>query len=216
MKIIETLKSNKVKKLKLITSFIITIIFTLFNAFIGLYKNSIWHISIALYYVILVLIRFVIVMIEKKIKAKENNNQEETRNIRKVVYIIISILLIILSLALIVPISLMATNQKEVNMGLIPALAVSCYTTYKITISIINYKKSNNSISILYKQLKTVNLIDAILSILTLQNTLILVNDGLNNDMVILTSITSLVGVLIIFTLSIHSFKFIKQKKAHE
>lgn len=83
-----------------------------------------------------------------------------------------------MNLSLPLPIALMATLKKPVNMGLIPAITMAVYTTYKTIIAsvYIRREKRIKSGNILITELRTVNFIDAMLSILTLQNTLIMVN----------------------------------------
>lgn len=77
-------------------------------------------------------------------------------------------------------------------MTLIPAITMAAYTTYKITMASINFKKGTGSPDILFKLLRTVNFIDALVSLLTLQHTLIMVNSkGKFIDMLPLTATTS-------------------------
>ena len=83
-------------------------------------QNS-WNISIAIYYILLLFIRLLIILSKKE----------------KITYIFTSIFLFIINLALIAPITIMALNQKNINIGLIPAIGIATYTTYKITNAII-------------------------------------------------------------------------------
>ncbi len=86
-----------------------------------------------------------------------------------------SFLLFILNISLIVPISIMVGQQKSVNLTLIPASAMALYTTYKIIMVFVNLRKRKVSSDNLVWLLRTINFIDALVSILILQNTLIMV-----------------------------------------
>ena len=68
--------------------------------------------------------------------------------------------------------------DKPASMGLIPAIAMAAYTTWKIIMASIHLSRQcrRPSGSILVWELRTVNFIDALVSILTLQNTLIMVS----------------------------------------
>ena len=82
-----------------------------------------------------------------------------------------------MDLALILPISMMVVLDKPVSMGLIPAIAMASYTTWKITMASIHIGRQRRRPggNILVAELRTVNFIDALVAILTLQNTLIMV-----------------------------------------
>ncbi|MDE7100910.1 MAG: hypothetical protein K2O05_03550, partial [Anaeroplasmataceae bacterium] len=110
---------------------------------------------------------------------------------------------------------LMVLNQKNVLMGLIPAIAMAAYTTFKITMAIINYKKTRKNDHLSIRALRIINMIDALVSILSLQNILIVVNGGSKaEDMMILSGVSSLViilSILIIIIISlIRALKFRK------
>ena len=73
-------------------SFIITLIFALYNGAIGLIYRTSWNISISIYYILFFLIRLLIILSKKE----------------KITYIFTSIFLFIINLALIAPITIMA------------------------------------------------------------------------------------------------------------
>ena len=184
-------------------SFSFTILFALYNCFLGIYSLSIWHGSICIFYLFLVAIRGMI-LLEEKNSATESNYKTKVRQLR--VFIISSFLLLILNIALIVPISLMVKLEKPTNMGLIPAIAMAAYTTYKFTIAFIHIQKQKHrNINLLIVELRTISFIDALVSILTLQNTLIMVNYEKSEpyDMMILSAFSSAAIYIIILTTTI-------------
>ena len=134
---------------------------------LGAIKESLWHESISIYYFILVIIKGLLLLYYYNSKTMKN----ETK-----VFILIKILLIILNTLLIVPITLLVFNKRIVEMTLIPSIAIALYVTIKTTVVIIQYIKRKQEDSILIGELRTINLMDVTVSILTLMNTLIAVN----------------------------------------
>ena len=111
------------------------------------------------------------------------------------------------NLALIMPVSLMVRMEKPVTMGLTPAIAMAAYTTWKITLAIVNLRRSGAH-PLLIRQLRTINLIDALVAILTLQNTLIMVNSSAGEETGVMTlaAVSSGLIYLVILTLTIRLF----------
>lgn len=123
---------------------------------------------------------------------------------RKRAYIASSAVLLLLNLCLVIPVSLMVVRQKPVNMTLIPAIGLAAYTTYKIIMASVNLRRRKRSSDSLVHLLRTISFIEALVSILTLQNTLIMVNlKDDNTDMLTLTAITSAAVMLAVLALSV-------------
>ena len=208
---IKDLWCNKEKRWQITTtiSFLISTSFALYNGFLGLFKHSIWNGCVCVYYLLLLSIKALILISEAKLK----NEDESVKPIkRKKIFYVSSALLFLINLALFAPITLMVLNKRSIEFGLIPAITIATYTTYKVTISIISYTKNRNNKNIAIRQIRTINLIDAILSILTMQNALIIVNSGMDK-LFTLTAITSFLGIVVIIILSIVSFvRCVKEK----
>ena len=168
-------------------SLAVTMIFALYNGFLGVYHRSLWHGTICVYYIILILLRGLIIAAEKKISPQIKGGEARNR-----VYLIASVLLLILNTSLVVPIAIMVKQQKPVDLTLIPAIAMAAYTTYKIIMASINLKRRSRSGNVLVRLLRTINFVDALVSIITLQNTLIMVNaKGQDTKMITLSAFTS-------------------------
>lgn len=105
-------------------------------------------------------------------------------------------------------------------MGLIPAITMATYTTYKLIMASIHIQKQkhNNHNNVLVTELRTINFIDALVSILTLQNTLIMVNQTKSsaNDMFVLSAVSSAAIYIVIMFTTIHLLRkgFRQRKKA--
>ncbi|MBQ4435366.1 MAG: hypothetical protein II879_04655 [Clostridia bacterium] len=168
-------------------SLAVTVIFALYNGFLGVYHASLWHGSICLYYLILIVLRWVLIAAGKK--AVPACKREDSI---KRVYLKASVLLLLLNASMIVPITLMIRLQKPVSLTLIPAISSAVYTTYKVTLASINLKKRKKASNSLLRLLRTINFIDALVSILTLQNTLIMISsEGKDIGMLPFTIVTS-------------------------
>ena len=200
-----------------IYSLLITISFALYNAYLGIRFADAFAISISIYYLLLIWIKTASLIVEKRIK---NQSEDDKNRVRKKNYKISSVIVFVIDLCLIAPIILMVTQPKEVKYGIIPAIVMATYTTYKIVMSIINYKrskKSKNLTSILFKE---INIIGTIVSVLSLQHTLIMVNGGMTKSMQTLSFVTSLGFIAVIIMFSVISFiknyKFNKKKPLYK
>lgn len=181
-------------------SFFVTAAFALYNGFLGIYYSSVWNGCICVYYILLAVTRGIIPITEKK----NLRRAEKAEAYRKRTFKITSVVILLMNLALAVPISLMVVDSRPVNMGLIPAIAMAAYTTYKVVMASVNIKRMKRSSNILVRELRTINFIDALVSVLTLQNTLIIVNrTEESGDMFVLTAVSSAVIYSVILALSV-------------
>ena len=164
---------------------------------------SIWHGSICIFYFLLASIRGLILFTEKNIKTKCKSKKIRSR--QKAFNFSVTILLF-LTLAISCPIALMVKFEKPVYLTLIPAIAMAAYTTYKVTIASINIwkQKSRNDTNILITELRYINFIDALVSVLTLQNTLLMVkNTESSNNSLILSAVSSAVIYIVIIFITL-------------
>lgn len=191
-------------------SVLITFLFVLYNSFLGFIYVDLWAISISIYYGSLIIARMIALNVEKKLK---NNKPNVKINIREKTYIKLSIFMFFIDLSLFTPITLMIVKPNNVVFGIIPAIIVSVYTTYKISMALINYKKNRRSDNLTYKFLRELSVVDALVSILTLQHTLIMVNGGMTEGMKLLSSISSFLVLLIIIVFSTIKMLNVLKKK---
>ncbi len=202
---IKEIKNNLLYKTLAVSLFslIINFAFIIYNAYLGIKFRDAFAIGISIYYFLLILIKLTALIIEKNIANKEDIARENAR-IKN--YKISSIFVFIIDFCLIAPIILMVTQPKDVKFGIIPAIAMAAYSFYKIVFAIINYVKSKKSQNLTIILLREINIIGAIVSILTLQHTLIMVNGGMNESMKILSFATSIAFIGLIILFSILSF----------
>ena len=168
-------------------SLVVTLVFALYNGFLGIHHTSLWHGAICVYYIMLSILRGSIMTAAKKFAQREDREKARDR-----ASLAISTLLLFLNAALIVPIAIMVTHQKPVSLTLIPAIAMAAYTTYKVIMASVNLRRRRTTSDSFVWLLRTISFIDALVSILTLQNTLIMVNaKGEDLGLLPLTSVTS-------------------------
>ena len=185
------IKHNKDYRTRILffCSVFITSLFAIFNAYIGISFRSIWHASIAIYFIILA-IQKIYVLISTIYFVKRYKNNKETLNKRNILlYIINGFILILLVFGLSFSIIQMLKSNKPVINNEIMAISNATYAFYKIIIAIINYVKANKNDDYLIKTIRNINLSDALVSILNLTVTLETVFGGkIDEVMIIITS----------------------------
>jgi uncharacterized membrane protein len=173
-----------------------------YNGFLGIYYRSIWNGTICVYYILLATVRGIIVNKQREKYAKNDK-------LEKIVHCVTNCIMFVMNVSLIVPILAMIKGERKYDWGLIPAIAIASYTFYRITMAIIHYVKSRKNDNSLVRQLRTFNLIDSLVALLTLQNTMIIANEGeIAGEMKSLSIISSAIIWLVIVLVSVRSFKY--------
>ncbi len=166
----------------LIISSFITLGFTIYNIYLAVTYKFVWNIGISVYYALLLCIRVYIIFSEYKLNKDEFKKKREYK--RKNIFLMQSILLLIIDLALIAPITLMVLQKKEIHYSKIHAITIATYTCYKIIQSTRNYVKTRKLNNLSIRTIRCVNFIDSLVSILSLQYTLIMTfSDESTTDM---------------------------------
>lgn len=213
---IKNLYKNFTLKTIIVTIFslLITFLFAIFNGYLGLIYGDTFGIGISIYYLLLVVVKTRSLLVEKSLISKDI--QEKVQK-RKINYLISSIFMFIIDVCLIAPIIIMVLNPKQVSFGIIPAITFATYTTYKLVFSIINYKKANRTKNLTITLLKELDIVDALVSILSLQHILIMVNGWMTSELRRLSLVSSLAILLVIIIFSILIFiKNFQSKKENK
>lgn len=178
--------------------------FTIYNGFLGIYFSSIWNGTICVYYVLLAIVRGIIVYDQSR--EDKRKGQSEKDHQRKI-FMVTHIIMFVMNVSLIVPMAVMIQGGRSYHLGMIPAITMATYTTYRIVIAIMHFSKSRKGDNVLVKELRTANLIDTLVAVMTLQNTMIMASAGeITGSMRILSMISNAVFWLMIVALSILSF----------
>ncbi len=197
MKLIEYFKERKY-----LFMIIFAVLFTAYNGIVGLIYKSTWHISIFFYYLLLLIVKCLVIYMA--LKSKENIQKQKN------IFVFTTILLFVISIALVAPLTIMILNKRIITFSLEVSIGIAAYTTYKVTISIISYVKRHKLNGLMTRELQTIGLIESIVSILTLQNTLISINGG-GSELYNMTIATSFVGWSFILFLLV--FMLVEERK---
>lgn len=176
--------------------FAATVLFALYNGGLGIYYVSPWHGSICIYYMLMSLVRGIL------LSEKRKTGGEGEEGCRRKVFVMVSVIVLLMNAALALPVSLMVLDRRPVRTGMIPAITSAAYTTYKISAASVRMKRANGSVP--DRQLSMIRLVDALVSVLVLQNTLIVaVDGGISPRLFYLTAISSAGIFLLILAVSV-------------
>lgn len=188
---------QKIKLYKLLKdgllSFIISFCFCVYYFIMGIKNSYLFAITISIYYFLLFIIRYLIYKYYRS--GKEHN------------YIFTSFIFILINISIIGPITLMAMSKREFKGTIILAIIIAAYSFFKIITAVRGYFKNKYSLNKNNLFINSIKLTDALVSILTLENTLIYVNGAIQNEkMRILIIISSSIIYLLIISISIYTF----------
>ncbi len=171
-----------------VASFLISFAFLIYNFAVGVAFRLVWNFSVSFYYLLLIVIKGIIIFNENKWKGCEKVQLQKNR---LKLFKIENVFLLLIDFVLILPIALLVLQRKHtVSMGMIPTITVAAYTTYNVIMASINYIKTKKSGNLSLHGLKVISLKEALVSIITLQNTMI-VEFGDATNMLTLTTWTS-------------------------
>ncbi len=182
----------------------ITICFAVFNGAYGIIYKSIWYGIFAIYYIILSTQKVLLLIFYRHIYKKYNKDTIILERKKLIIYLLNGILFIPLTITLSIIISIFFTKYNPSTTSTILAIAIATYTFYKITLAIFNIRKANIIKDNILQTLRNINLVEAIISIVLLTNTLITTFGTLKGDMRIITIILGFIACISIFTLSIY------------
>ena len=183
---------------------LMNILFAVYNGVLGIVYLRIWNASICVYYTMLAVIRAIIVHTMRKSVFNDLRLEAECE---KKIFTKTHILLLTMNMFMTAPIFIMVTGNRAYNFGLVPAIATTAYTTYRVAAAIIKFKRSGRRGGILTGELCVINLVDAMMAVLILQNTLITVNSTKEEeDMTFFSAVTSVLILGFIFAVSVCSF----------
>lgn len=199
-KLIKWLKNNFDLRTIILTfiSIICYFLYALYNEIIGLINKTSWNLSIFVYYFLLLIVK--IILIVGEIKLSQNSKK------RRVIIFASYCLLFLITASMIGPAIILLKNNREYNYGKIIAITFAAYTTFSLIISLVNLKKTSLSNNLIVKQIRLINLISTLMSIIVLENTLILANGSYSYNMKLVSFYSSLIIMLIILILIIKSF----------
>ncbi|MBE5733821.1 MAG: hypothetical protein E7347_02075 [Clostridiales bacterium] len=179
-----------------IGSFAISLLFSAFNAYMGIVNRSIWYGALATFYIALALLRGGVLTYHKNRFGKRAKRQYDEYTKAKV-YRNSGIITLILNLALSSAIAQMIFSDAHFTYIGWTIFAFAAYAFYKITMSIISLIKAHKQTDLTVRAIRNINLVDALVSILALQTALLtMFNEGEISISLMNTLTGSVVSVL--------------------
>ena len=177
-KILEVIKKNPLGErfladytfrtiLTTLPAFLINVAYTVYNGVIGIINQSVWFITMAVYYSLLGIMRYRAVSTGRKISRLDDREQ-----IRKKELSVIKtdgILLLVLNLALNDVVLLTIAQDTAKRYSEIMVISIAAYTFYKITMAVVNMVKVRKRKSPILITIRNIGAADALVSMLTLQ-----------------------------------------------
>ncbi len=207
-KLLDGLFNNIYFRTNLATAFslLLGIGFVCYNAYAGLKFHSVWNGSISIYYSFLVVIRVLFLIYEMVlIKHNEMGNSQKDQ-LRAKMFRFEGILLILLNIALIAPVTILALSKKQVNLPMWVAIVNACYAFYKIIVCVYSFVKTRKNTALSIKGIKNLNLTSAIITMLSLENTMILTFSESPSDMQLLMIFSALGTMIINLVIAIRTY----------
>lgn len=190
-------------------SFSTTIIFALFQAFMGIINSSIWFGALASYYIVLSLMRGNNLY---KIFKMNINEEGKSKLYRNNGYMLV-LLTFIFSFAVVQ----MVLNEKGFEYIGMMIYVFALYTFYKITLATINIFKARKQNDFNIQTIRNINLADALVSIVALQTAMFHSFGTSDINTSIFNALTGgIVCILIIIigiTMIIQTNKYIKKRR---
>ncbi len=177
-KILEVIKKNPLGErfladytfrtiLTTLPAFLINVAYTVYNGVIGIMNQSVWFITMAVYYSLLGIMRYRAVSTGRKISRLDDREQ-----IRKKELSVIKtdgILLLVLNLALSGVVLLTIAQDTAKRYSEIMVISIAAYTFYKITMAVVNMVKVRKTKSPILITIRNIGAADALVSMVTLQ-----------------------------------------------
>ncbi len=167
-------------------------LFVLYNALLGVLWKSKWHVVISVYYALLLAVKMIL----------RGVSSMDLRRSSGLIKTVTCGLLFVMGISLAFPIIMMIRQERSVVFPLEVAIGIAAYTTYKVSVSVVGYVKAQRLSRPMEAEIATVGLVESVTAILTLQNTLITVNDGARDrGLFVLSVISSFVGFAFVMCL---------------
>lgn len=190
------LRKDRKLLLSFLVSIIVSLVLMIYNAVFGLMNHVIWNACGAIYYLILLIIRTIIFIEEYRWMKKGIKMKKST-------YIVNSVLMIIITVSLVGVACWMIYRQNPVKLSNLPIIILAVFAGYKVFAVVkwfIEYQKEKN---VYTRQVLNVTLISAGVTLLTFQNTFIVVCGGFSKRMVLFSILSSVFAVILLEVVSI-------------
>ena len=145
--------------------------FAIYHLLLGLYTSSWWLLTLASYYLVLSIVRYVVL----RSKSKDDFIIKFT-----------GWMLILLSIPLVGTVILSVLRDRGHELHMIIMIAMAAYAFAKITLAMIKFIKSRRSQSAILLTLRNVSLADAFVSIFALQRSMLVSFKGMSETEIVI------------------------------
>ena len=143
--------------------FFVNLLYIVIKLVSGIVYRSAWFIALAVYYILLAVMRFLLV--------RRLNVQDEAAELRR--YRLCGILLLFMNQALTGIVVFMVQQNRGFNYPGLLIYAMAAYSFYAVTIAVINIVKTRKHKSPILSAAKAINLVAALVSILSLETAML-------------------------------------------
>lgn len=186
-----------------IGSFLMSVLFSAFNAYMGIANRSIWYGALSAFYIALALVRGGILFYHKtRISNKEKVRDEEY--LKAKVYRNSGIITLILNVSLSAAIAQMIFSSAHFTYMGWTVFAYAAYAFYKIITAIISFIRAQKQEDLTVRAIRNVNLIDALVSILALQTALLTTFSGEDINVSLFNTLTGIVVSVLAVAIGIY------------
>ena len=157
--------------------------FAIYHLLLGLYTSSWWLLTLASYYFVLSIVRYVVL----RFKSKETFVVKFT-----------GWMLILLTIPLIGTVILSVVRDRGHELHMIIMIAMAAYSFTKITLAVINLIKARQSKSAALVTLRNISLADAFVSIFALQRSMLVSFEGMRETEIVIMNASLGSGVCMV------------------
>jgi hypothetical protein len=195
-------------KLSLGGSLAFNLAYAVFQFGLGLFHGSFWFHSIAVYYLLLVIMRAFLFKDIRRANPGENMESELRR------YRFCGVILLIMTQALISMVFFITYFGRGVTHHFITTIAMAAFTFTALTVAIVNIVKYRRYNSPLFSASKAINLASALVSMLTLETAMLTAFSSEDNTPMFRTLMTGLTGVAVcLLIIAIAIYMIVKATK---
>ncbi len=197
-------------KISLYGSLLWNCAYAIFQLALGFYHKSVWFFTMFVYYVLLAVMKFFLADYTRKYEANENQLIEAKKSL------ICGCLLLVMNLSLSGIITLIVLQNKTFEHGKIVTISLAAYTFVTFTFAIINSVKFRKYNSLVYSSAKTISLITASVSMLTLESTMLSTFGGTKDALFSQVILSCSGAVIMVFAITMAVVMIAKAAKEYK
>lgn len=163
--ILSKLSGNKRQQIIVFTTgtLIINLLYAVYNGVLGIWGQSVWFITMGMYYAVLSIMR--VLAVKEEYRTGKTAQMSRELSVMKTV----GILLLLLTFILTGSICLSLKYDLFKRYGTIIMITIATYTSTKVVIAVINFVKGRKHYTPLIITIRNISISDALVSLLSMQ-----------------------------------------------